>query len=154
MIKVRTALHSHLTGLTSSSVYFQVAPDTASYPYAVYDFQLYDFDESSQRITMDVDAWDDEVDTTALDTLIAEVDVDKDVISTIDYVLYNNVENIDMDSADYLFEARNEFDYFFLGELHYLSIVLFRESRIPLTDEDEKIKRRRYSYAGFLHERS
>lgn len=33
------------------------------------------------------------------------------------WVLYDDVEAIDMDSADYIFEASNDFDYFFLGEL-------------------------------------
>lgn len=34
------------------------------------------------------------------------------------WILYDNVEDIDMDSADYLFDAHDEFDYFYLGELY------------------------------------
>jgi len=115
----RKALHAYLKSLTSNSVCFQRAPDTASFPYVVYDFQIYNDGEGTQQVTLDIDIWDDQADTTRLETLASAVDVNKKVITTDD-----------------------------------LSVVFYLESKMPLTDEDPAIKRRRYSYIGYLHERS
>lgn len=119
MIEIRKAIHAHLKALTTYSVYFQQAPDTAQFPYVVYDFRIYDNGENIQTITLDIDVWDNIKDTTRLENLAQAVNINKTVIST-----------------------------------DTLSVVFYLDSKIPLTDDDPRIKRRRYSYTGYLYERS
>jgi hypothetical protein len=82
MINIRTAIQTYLKS-KSSRVYFQVAPDDAIYPYIVYDIiNIYDDGEETQLIALDVDGWDNNSDTTTLETLMQTVDLNKQVLTT------------------------------------------------------------------------
>lgn len=66
-------------------VYWEIAPETAVYPYLVYDFQLYPDGEGGELCTLSIDGWDKTLngDTTALETLMSKVKtIDKKVIAT------------------------------------------------------------------------
>lgn len=83
MIQFRTALSTFLKTL-HPRVYFQVAPENAVFPYLVYDFtNVLDDGEISQIVTVDIDGWDMEEDTTALETMMqtANAGLNKKVIS-------------------------------------------------------------------------
>ena len=76
MIDLRKAI---LVKLKASypRVYFQSAPELASFPYLVFDIpSIYDDGEGTETATVDVDAWDNSADTTALETLITLVNAE------------------------------------------------------------------------------
>ena len=83
MIEFRTALKTYLKsihpdviidGKNVSRVYFQAALDLTPFPYLVYDIpSIYDDGEGAETATVDVDAWGNATDTTAIETLIASV---------------------------------------------------------------------------------
>jgi hypothetical protein len=55
-------------------VYFQVAPESAEFPYLVYDFtQIVNDGEEFETVAVDIDGWDMTDDTTALETLMQTV---------------------------------------------------------------------------------
>lgn len=70
MNELRTIIQGQLKAI-HSKVYFQSAPTTAAFPYLVYDIvNIYDGGEGHQIVTLDVDGWDNQEDTTALETLM------------------------------------------------------------------------------------
>lgn len=122
MIELRKALHEHLKTI-HTRVYFQQAPDTATFPYIVYNIpSLNDDGEDFQLVTLDIDGWDapDTGDTTALETLMASVNtgMNKKTIVTEDF-----------------------------------AVTFYLENKLSLTDDDPRIKRRKYVYQGRLFER-
>jgi hypothetical protein len=73
MIELRKALMAHLKTI-HPRVYFQVSPDDAVYPYLVVDFPNNSDDgEGLQAVVVDVDGWDNNTDTTLLETLMKAV---------------------------------------------------------------------------------
>ena len=73
MIELRTIIQGQLKSV-HPRVYFQMAPETATFPYLVYDIvSINDNGESFQLVTLDVDGWDNSADTTALETLMKNV---------------------------------------------------------------------------------
>lgn len=123
MIELRKALHEHLKTI-HTRVYFQQAPDTATFPYIVYNIpSLNDDGEDFQLVTLDIDGWDapETGDTTALETLMASVNtgMNKKTIVTEDF-----------------------------------AVTFYLENKLSLTDDDPRIKRRKYVYQGRLFERS
>jgi len=123
MIELRKALHKHLKTI-HTRVYFQQAPDTATFPYIVYNIpSLNDDGEDFQLVTLDIDGWDapETGDTTALETLMASVNtgMNKKTIVTEDF-----------------------------------AATFYLENKLSLTDDDPRIKRRKYVYQGRLFERS
>lgn len=73
MIEIRKVIESKLQAITTKT-YYQDADDDATYPYLVYDFPNSNDDGTLERFDMDVDAWDDSTNTTALETLIDSAD--------------------------------------------------------------------------------
>ena len=73
MKKFRELIHPYLKSI-HPRVYFQVAPDSAEFPYLVYDFtQIVNDGEEFETVAVDVDGWDLTDDTTALETLMQTV---------------------------------------------------------------------------------
>lgn len=123
MIELRKTLQAHLKTI-HPRIYFQQAPDTATFPYLVYNMpSLYDDGEGHQLITLDIDGWDapSDGDTTALETLMAEV-------------------NTGMNKKTFVTDT--------------FSVTFYLETKLPLVDDDPRIKRRKYVYQGRLFERS
>ena len=120
MIDLRTAITTRLKTI-HSRVYFQRAPSTAALPYLVFDIpNIFDDGEGTETATVDVDAWDNSADTTALEVLITLVNagLNKSVLTS--------------------------------GNM---TATFYLDSKIPLTDDDPLIRRRKYIYQAILHRR-
>ena len=72
MIELRKSLNAQLKTV-HPRVYFQQAPELATFPYLVFDFQLYPDGENFELCTLSIDGWDNNPDTTALETLMSSV---------------------------------------------------------------------------------
>jgi len=73
MLDLRKALNSYLKTI-HPRIYFQQAPELATFPYLVYDFQnINDDGESREIAVIDIDGWDVNPDTTALETLMTSI---------------------------------------------------------------------------------
>jgi len=73
MIELRKIIQGQLKAI-HPRVYFQMAPKTATFPYLVYDIPTINDDgEGYQLATIDIDGWDNENDTTVLETLMNSV---------------------------------------------------------------------------------
>jgi len=73
MIELRKAINAKLKSI-HPRVFFQAAPEDATFPYLVFDIpNIFDDGEGQEVATVDIDAWDINPDTTALETLIASV---------------------------------------------------------------------------------
>jgi hypothetical protein len=118
VIELRKAILSYLKG-KHPRVYFQDAPETATFPYLVYDLPNSSDDGSLERFVMDIDGWDDSKDTTALETL--------------------------MDSVDKELHRKSVM-------LQNMAVTFYRENRLSLTDDDPRIRRRKYIYQIRTHE--
>jgi hypothetical protein len=127
MIKLRTALQAYLK-TKHPRVYFQAAPENAQYPYLVYDFpNTFDDGEASQTVTVDVDGWDAPAggDTTELETLMETVNGNG--------TTGLNKKTLTTDD---------------------IVVTFYLDNKIPLTDDDKRIRRRKYIYQAKLFERS
>ena len=73
MKNLRELIHPFLKSI-HPRVYFQIAPDSAEFPYLVYDFtQIVNDGEEFETVAVDIDGWDLTDDTTALETLMQTV---------------------------------------------------------------------------------
>lgn len=72
MIEVRKLLKSRLKGI-HPRVHFLRAPENADFPYLVYSFQIANLPDGLNLITLDVNGWDINPDTTGLETLMESV---------------------------------------------------------------------------------
>lgn len=72
MIKIRKLLNSQFKTI-HPRVYFLRAPEKAIFPYVVYSFEITDLEDGLKLLTLDVDGWDNNPDTTALETMMASV---------------------------------------------------------------------------------
>ena len=73
MIELRKAINTKLK-MIHPRVYFAVAPSDAVFPYLVYDIpNIQDDGECLEQVVIDVDGWSLGTDTTALETLMSEV---------------------------------------------------------------------------------
>ena len=119
MIELRKALNAQLKTV-HPRVYFQVAPELADFPYLTFEFITTDDGEGSELAIIDVDCWDINPDTTALETLITAVNtaLNKATLSTTT-----------------------------------MSVTLFLDSKIPLTDDNTLIRRRKYIYQARMHKK-
>ncbi|ALY08070.1 hypothetical protein BhaS171_00014 [Bacillus phage vB_BhaS-171] len=102
MIEIRKALHTFLRQY-HSRVYFQSAPTTATFPYIVYDLPNSFTDEELEVFNLDIDVWDNQADTTTLETLASSLwralDHYQYIDQQIQFVLYkeNRLTVIDED---------------------------------------------------------
>jgi len=120
MRELRKALKTKLKTI-HSGVFFQAAPEDAVFPYLVFDIpNIFDDGEGQEIATVDVDAWDINPDTTALETLITSV-------------------NAGLNKA--VLTSDN------------LTAAFYLDNKIPLTDEDQRIRRRKYIYQAKLFRR-
>jgi len=115
MIALRKSLTTYLKSI-HPRLYFQRVPSTAAFPYLVFDFQLYPDGEGYELCTLAIDGWDNNPDTTALETLMA-------LVKSLDKKTLTNPEE---------------------------AITFYLENMLPLTDDDESIRRRQYNFAGKL----
>jgi len=72
MVKLRTALSAILKTI-HPRVYFNKASETATMPYIVYSLPNSFAIEEQDVFSLDVDVWDDEIDTTAIETIAHNV---------------------------------------------------------------------------------
>lgn len=104
MIDLRTALHQLLKQY-HSQVYFMQAPDTATFPYVVYDLPNSFTDEQQEIFNLDIDIWDHSTDTKALETLTNQLwkglDGHRHIDSKLQFSLYreNRLTLTDDDSS-------------------------------------------------------
>ena len=74
VIEIRKIINIALKSI-HPRVYYRTAPDTAVFPYLVYDLPNSTDDGTLEQFVLDVDAWDSiNGDTTALETLIDNAD--------------------------------------------------------------------------------
>lgn len=112
-LELRTALQAILKTL-HPRVFFHVAPDTAEFPYVVFDFPNSIDSGYLENYVLDIDVWDVATDTTALETLIGNID-----------------------------NAIHQKSLMVDGKLGF---VIYRQNRLTLTDDDPRIRRRKYTY--------
>ncbi len=123
MIQLRKVLYPFLKSI-HPRVYFQVAPESAQYPYLVYDFtQITSDGEEFETVAVDIDGWDMPTggDTTALETLMQTI-------------------NDGLNKKTLTAEG--------------LVVTFYLDRKIPLIDDDPAIKRRKYIYEARLFGRS
>lgn len=73
MVELRKILQTYLK-TKHTKVYFQIAPDHATYPFVVYELPNSIDDGAMENFVLDIDVWDDKSDTTALETLASNID--------------------------------------------------------------------------------
>lgn len=116
MINLRKLLHSYLKKI-HPRVYYRKAPKDAKFPYLVWDItQMTPDGEGFEPATIDVDGWDMNDDTTALETLMDNVNsaLDKKTLSNdklsvtfyLDRKLPLGDDNPDIQRRKYVYEAR------------------------------------------------
>lgn len=123
MKNLRKLLHPYLKSI-HPRVYFQVAPDSAEFPYLVYDFtQITNDGEGFETVALDVDGWDIPAggDTTALEILMQSVN-----------------------------DALNKRTLTVEG----LAVTFYLDRKIPLLDDNKDIRRRKYIYEARLFGKS
>lgn len=120
---MRSKLQEYLKTL-ADRVYFQVAPENATFPYIVFDFSSVDVSgEFSEMTLVDVTAWDDALDG---DSTTVE-----NLISTVNTGLNKYVLAIDGDYA-----------------------IFYLNAKVYTQDSDTRLKRRTYTYTATKYERS
>jgi len=96
MIEVSQAIRTFLKTL-HPRIYQQIAPETATYPYLVYDFQLYPTGEGEELCTLVIDGWDKTLtgDTSIIENLMTSIKaLDKKTISTDNFSVTFYLENM------------------------------------------------------------
>ncbi|MFS0864125.1 hypothetical protein [Fredinandcohnia sp. 179-A 10B2 NHS] len=104
-----------------SQVYYEHASDKAVYPYLVFDLPDSIDDGSMEQFVLDVDGWDSPING---DTTTLET-----LMDIVDKSLHRKTVVIN-----------NE-----------LSMTFYRENRLPLKDDDKRIRRRKYIYQVRTH---
>jgi hypothetical protein len=106
----------------STRVYFEEAPDNATYPYVVYNLPNSISAFNREDFSLEIDVWDNVNNTTALETLVGNIDGNGDLTNPTGL----NYKNIYVSNK--------------------LAATFYRESRLIIRDEDKRIKRRQLRY--------
>lgn len=101
--------------------FFQKAPDTAQFPYVVFDLPSSFDSRPSEDFSLSIDIWDDDQDTTALETLTESIDGDGNIFNP---------------------SGLNNKTIIAIG----LVATFYREGRMTVPDEDKRINRRQLRY--------
>lgn len=72
MIDVRRTIHLHLETI-HPSVHYLKAPEDETFPYLVYEIEITHIEDDLHMVTLDIDGWDDNEDTTPLELLMNNV---------------------------------------------------------------------------------
>jgi hypothetical protein len=72
MINLRKVIQAHLK-IIHPQLYFMQAPESAKFPYLVYQVEITTLGDDLQMVTLDVDGWDNKSDTTELETLMDKI---------------------------------------------------------------------------------
>lgn len=129
MIKLRKALGSYLKTI-HPRVFFQSSSTPQFYPYLVFDVSpIIDDGEGGQMATVDVDGWDVNPDTTALEALMAAVSGNGSPLQPSGL----NKRSLSFEEAYFTF---------------------YLDTTLTLTDTDSKIRRRKQTYQVHIYERS
>lgn len=72
MIELRVELNKLLKEI-HPRVYFMKAPDTATFPYIVYDLPQSFTDDDLEVFNLDIDIWDNNTDTTEIESLANQI---------------------------------------------------------------------------------
>jgi hypothetical protein len=94
VIDMRTALMT-LLKTVHARVYFRIAPDNVAMPYVVFDLPNSIDGGALENFVLDIDFWDDDTDTTTIETLADSIDavIHKKAIFVEDkvgFVMYRN----------------------------------------------------------------
>jgi len=117
ILEIRKAIKSLL--LTAHPrAYYQVAPKNVQYPYLIFDLPNSINTGEYEMFMLELDGWDQADDTTTLETMMAVADGQI------------NKNSVILD----------------LGADGKAALTFFRDTRLSLTDEEERIKRRKYIY--------
>lgn len=119
--ELRAAIQAVLDGL-HPRVFYQAARGNPEFPYLVWDLTRAFDDGNTEVYLLEVDGWDQAKDTTALEDLMETVDGDGDLVAPSG--LHRRVLNVP-------------------GQV---AATIYRESRQSIPDEDDRIRRRRYTY--------
>jgi hypothetical protein len=129
MIELRKALLTYLKTI-HPRVYFQVAPEEAQYPYIVFDFPNTLFDgEYQENVSVHIDGWDNNPDTTALESLMALINGNGELVNP-----------TGLDKKTLISDT--------------IAARFGLENKIPLRDDDPRIRRRKYIYQARIFGRS
>jgi hypothetical protein len=129
-IEIKKMIHAFLKTKTPRVYASDAVPDNAALPYTTYELTS-SFTDENQKLevfTLLVDSWDNNPDTTALETVIGSIDGDGNKVTATG--LHNK-------------------KYFASG---ILQACFYREARLEIEDEDPAIRRRqlRYSVQAYL----
>ena len=118
MMELRKALTTYLKTL-HPRIYFQLAPETAVFPYIVYDIpNSFSDGEGGEIVTLDVDGWNSKGtgDTTIIEELMESINnLDKKVFSTASMSVVFYLDNrMSMTDADKAIQRRK---YIYSGRL-------------------------------------
>jgi hypothetical protein len=72
MINIRKVIQAHLKTI-HPQLHFMQAPESAKFPYLVYQIEITNIGDDLQMVTLDVDGWDNKSDTTELETLMDKI---------------------------------------------------------------------------------
>jgi len=131
MKNLRKLLHPFLKSI-HPRVYFQIAPDSAEFPYLVYDFtQIINDGEEFETVAVDIEGWDmpADGDATALETLMETVNGNGDA---------ENPTGLNKKTLT----------------AEGLAVTFYLDDKIPLRDDNKDIRRRKYIYEARLFGRS
>jgi hypothetical protein len=115
-VELRKVIKASLKSI-HSRVHFKHAPDKATYPYLVYDLPNSTDDGLMERFVLEVDGWDRIL--PGQDTTTLET-----LMDSADKELHRKVIVVN-------------------GEL---ALIFYRENRLSPTDDDSRIRRRKYVY--------
>jgi hypothetical protein len=140
IIKLRNSIRALL--LTKCDrVYYERATDTTTYPYVV--FNLVDSREQEGKredFDLEVDVWDNAQDSTAIETLVGNIDGNGELLN----VLYPEDEFY---PEDIIYPNSNQGLHrrlLYIDDV--LSAKIYRDRRLSIIDEDVRVRHRQLKY--------